>query len=173
MNWIMCLLFLGSQLLYGQTVPNPRFLHEQLTIGAGFRSVAARVGKLREISQDQFANPFFKKDAETFSLSYVDTLFGNPGAVSLRFSKRDSILNLIQVTFLGVDPKTGKSSTRLDQSMEALWDSLSNHFGIPQEDKKIPLMGRVRVWLFASIEVQLLRLTSGTSIVTVQYSRRK
>jgi hypothetical protein len=173
MNWIMCLLFLTSQLLYGQTIPNPRFLHEQLTIGASFQSVAARVGKLREISQDQFANPFFKNDAATFSLSYVDTLFGNPGAVSLCFSKSDSLLNLIQVTFLGVDPKTGKSSTRLDQSMEALWDSLSNHFGIPQKDKKIPLMGKVRVWFFGSIEVQLLRLTSGTSIVTAQYTRRK
>ncbi len=173
MGWIKALLFLTSLVCYGQVVPHPRFLHEQLALGSDYRSVFARVAKLKKVSQGDFNNPFFKKDAATISVSYVDTLFGKPAGILLSFSKSDSLLNSILVTFLGVDPKTGKSTAELDESIEALWDSVSNHFGTPQREKKIPLMGKMRVWLFASTEVQLTRLTLGTSLVTVQYLRRK
>lgn len=176
MKRIIFLLLVITQSLHGQIIPNPRFLHEELTLGGDFRSTLNKITSKRhggELSRQQTDNPFVKKDAALFFLFYTDILFGKQCGVSLQFSKADSVLDTIQLNFLGVDPLTGKSSKQGSQSLDVVWDSLSRHFGTLQKESNIPFIAKKRVWLFPSTEVVMTRLSSGTSLIAVTYSRRK
>ncbi len=162
--FLVCL----SQVSQAQMGPSQRFLHESLMLGEDLKSVTTKLHGIKEVSDEQTMNPFLKKDAATFYLSYTDTIFGKHIGVSLSFSKQDSLLESIMLIFLELDPKTGKT---LDESVDALWDSLSAHFGVPQKESSLPFVGKKKVWQFSSVEVQMLRLKGATSLLTVTYSR--
>jgi hypothetical protein len=167
------LLFLSQHAL-SQIVPNPRFFHEQLTWRSDYRTVIQKLVGVKRFSPDEsLTNPFHKKSSEAFLVSYIDTIFGKQAGVSLEFTKEDSSLRSISLTFLGIDPKTGKATSDAEQSLDALWDSLSTRWGSPSTDKRIPFFGKKREWLFSSTEVQLLRLSTGGSLLTVAYTERK
>lgn len=169
----ICLLLFLLQHSLSQIVPHSRFFHERLTMGSDFGTVIDKLTAAKLTVQEQPANPFLKKDAATFTVFYLDTLFGKQVGVSLHFSKEDSVLSEIAVIFLGVDPKTGKVQADLDQSIDVLWDSLSTHWGPPSKDKSVPFVAKVREWLFSSAEIQMLRLRTGTSTLAVTYRGRK
>ncbi|MBM4169238.1 MAG: hypothetical protein FJ215_08795 [Ignavibacteria bacterium] len=156
-----------------QMIPNSPFVHERLMLGSSFAAVRQQLLKANRALQEQSANPFLKKDAATFLVSYSDTIFGKRIGVSLAFTKMDSTLQSIMVMFLGIDPQTRKQVIDAEQAIKMLWDSLSTRWGQPTRNSSIPLVGKKREWLFPSAEVQLLHLTAGTSMLTVTYASPK
>ncbi len=102
-------------------------------------------------------------------LAYTDTAFTEIVTVGLVFTVKDSLLKLLQVSYLGINPDTRKQYEDIGERLDSLTSHYIAHFGNSFEEKSISFVGKIRSWEFVSSDVQMVTLTSVLNLI-IQFS---
>lgn len=168
---LICVFFPG--VLFCQLVEHPVFEYEYLSWRQHVDTVKKYLPDKRLLRPEQSSKSILKKPKEeTFMLAYTDTAFAEIVTVGLQFTVKDSVLRLVQVSYIGIDPETKKQYDDIEDRLDLLTSQYTTHFGKSFEEKSIPFVGTIKSWEFVSSDVQMATLTSVLNLF-IQFSPRE
>lgn len=155
------------QQMNGQIVDNPVLTFESLSWGEPWKDVRSSLPQaaFRALASERSA--YFKEGDEHFFQTYTDSLEHERLLVGLQFTKRDSTLRSVMITYIGIDTATHKNFPDVDRRIASLWAGFSEHFGHHWEEKNLPFMGKVRQWSLQRSKVQAMNMTSISTLTVI------
>lgn len=166
---IIILLFMAFPLqpvLFSQIVDKPTYEYEYLCWRQHVNTVKQRLSNKQLIKSDQSNSQFIKKPKEeTFQLTYIDTIYAEVVAVGLNFTAKDSLLSVLVVTYLGIDPNTKKQYDNIDDRLDTLSSKFTARYGVPLKEKSILFLGQFKNWETTHSNIQMLKLTSASALI--------
>lgn len=169
--YLMCISF--PHTLFSQIAEKPVFEYEYISWKQHVNTVKTYLSDKHLVRLEQSRNPIFKRPKEeTFILAYTDTIFTEIVSIGLQFTVKDSLLKLVQISYLGINSETKRQYEDIDERLDSLTAKYTSHFGNRFEEKSVPFVGKIRSWEFVSSDVQMLTLTSVSNLI-IQYSPRE
>ncbi len=170
-KYIIYLGLIFINISFAQIVHPPKLSFEQFEWGFSINQVQNIIGNkhLKDISTDD--NPYFKKDSKSMYLMYFDTVYSEIIGVGLGFLKTNGLLNSISVIYLGVNPETKQQFSNIEDRLDKLSKNITNHYGEPQTEKNVPLVGKISQWSNSTTSIQLLIMTGFAKMLSINYNQ--
>ena len=161
MNKVLtCILMTAAfQHASAQMLDSPLFSFERLSWQMKFIEAAKCLGGRELKPLETHGHSLMRSSEDLFSSYYLDTMYTYRVLVALQFSKSDSLLHAVMVTFVGIDSLTKRPYDDAEDRIAKLWQKYSARLG-SGEEKSMPLGGRIRVWSSIRTSVQMMSMTS-------------
>lgn len=161
----LCLLFYN--IIYSQLISTPKYSFEYLRFGSKKLDVQKNFLNVQPIPiNDKVKSMMPKQDEEYITIMYRDTTLYKNAAIGLVFTKKDSLLSMVQYI---IAAEKEEERVDVEKIAKTLWDETTNRFGIPTTDKDIPLFGKIRKWNMEKIMIVVVKTESEMKSITLTY----
>lgn len=157
---LICILMtVASQHASAQLLDSPLFSFERLSWQMKFTEAVICLGGRALKPLETHGHSFMRSSGDLFSTYYLDTMYTYRVLVALQFSKSDSLLHSVMVTFVGIDSVTKRPYDDAEDRIARLWQKYSDRLG-SGEEKSMPLGTKIKVWTSNRTSVQMMAMRS-------------